>query len=582
MMKFMSRLPGHACAVLVVVAISCLSPLGSEAVAQQSIYGNMTWMTHYPSTWNAGAPKIVSDGLHFYVAFCGLDGSEKTCGVARKRGDGIESWTIEPRRFEANQPAALIIDRKGRLNIFYNDLQLRLHHLRLDHPSVNLADWSEIPVNFTGPVGYLHASYDAVDDIIMLAFAETGTWTTYFGVKHTDANTWMMAPLPPNTPGTLLMYARALRANGRYYLLLSEHIVNGPNANYSAAVMFDSSNASGPWTRRDLHRITGTNLGIPYQNWVLANDLQADANGNVRALLHITENGSGHAGALDGLYLLRQEDGYLPQFIGSAIEDGYSLYVDPSGAHVAFGRGQVQVSPFVFQPGIVWYRSDDGGVTWNRNALGGYPREVNPSLVDLRNGSMAGPSLRYIASLENQPGPIFDTVVFNGLALQTPSSDTRYDYEYLEADGTWDYLRAYTDAGTGRSYYYIYDYDSDSSFSVTYSYTAGSYYQVYIADSDGSYRYYNSDGFQVSYQAPQPPQITAYWYDDAEDGARNYLYLHREPAAELLWWVIYDFNSAGGYDLTYVYYRGTYWYLELRSADGHYTRSDSTGFYETG
>ena len=117
-----------------------------------------------------------------------------------------------------------------------------------------------------------------------------------------------------------------------------------------------------------LHRVTGNNLGVPCENWVLANDLQADASGHVRAMLHITELGSGHPAPLDGLYPLREEDGYVTHLIDSSIEDGFTLYVDPSGVHLAFARNQIQVSPFVSQPGIVWYRSDDGGVICDRPA----------------------------------------------------------------------------------------------------------------------------------------------------------------------------------------------------------------------
>jgi len=560
---------------LLALGLTCLLPVA--AAAQQEVMGGMTWMTQFPATWNAGAPKVVSDGLHFYAVFCGVDGSPSNCSIAKKRGDGIEAWTFGNHTFTSNQPAITIIDRKGRLNIFYNNPQLR--HIRFDHPSVNLTEVVQVPVSFSAPVGYLHASYDAKDDIIMLAFNETTSWTMYFGSKNTDTNGWVFSALPAAGTGKMFLYARSLRAGGQYRVLAGEHVVSGPNFSYTGAILFESPGPSGPWTQRVLHRVTGNNLGVPYGNWVLANDLQADASGHVRAMLHITELGSGHAAPLDGLYLLREEDGYVPHLIDSGIEDGFTLYVDPSGVHLAFARNQIQVSPFVSQPGIVWYRSDDAGVTWTRSPTG-YPRKINPVHVDSRNGSMLGPDDLFLASGENPGLGAYDSVIFGGASLGLPISATRYDYEYLDDDGTWDYLRAYTDVESGRSYYYIYDYDPDLSFSVSYSYTTGSYYQVYIADSDGSVRYYNSDGYE--YTNANGPRVTEYWYDDTRDGTRDYLYLYKDRSADILWWAIYDFDTQGNWNLTYVYYRGTYWYIEFRSSNGHFTRYDSTGFQESG
>jgi hypothetical protein len=553
-----------------------LGLLPSNASAQEVILGNMSWMTGFPATWNAGAPKLVSDGLHYYAVFCGFQGSSSRCSIARKRGDGIEPWVFGPRAFTSIQPATVIIDRKGRLNIFYNDPYI--HHLRLDHPSIELGDWTEITIPFNQPTGYMHVSYDAKDDIILLAFAETSSYTTYFGVKYTDANNWGISPMVTPNPSTMLLYARTLRAAGRFFVLFGEHTLNGTNAYYTAAVLFESSTPTGPWTRRELYRVYGANLGVPDQNWVLANDLQADQTGRVRALLHIVELGSGHANPLDGLYVAREEDGYALRFVGNGIEDGFTLYVDPtSNVHLATARGQVEVSPGVFEAGIVWFRSDDRGATWTRSASG-YQREVNPAMVDSRSGSMLGPDSRFMASGVNMTTGAYDSVVFAAVALRLDPSMDRYAYQYQEADGTWDYVRVYNDPATDRSYYYFYDYDPDSSFSVTYSYRAGSYYQVYTADSGGSYHYYNSDGYQVTHVAAS---VVQYWYDDAEDGAQNYIYIYRDPEAQVMWWVIYDFDTAGTYDLTYVYNRGGYAYVEYRYATGHFTRWDNTGFSES-
>src|SRR5262245_10050010 len=102
----------------------------------------MTWMTQFPSTWNAGAPKIVSDGLHSYAALCGYDGSEHTCSVARRRGS--ERWARGAATFFSQQPAVTVLDRKGRLNVFYNNPQL--HHVRFDHPAIDLQTSVEVPV----------------------------------------------------------------------------------------------------------------------------------------------------------------------------------------------------------------------------------------------------------------------------------------------------------------------------------------------------------------------------------------------------------------------------------------------------
>lgn len=109
---------------------------------------------------------------------------------------------------------------------------------------------------------------------------------------------------------------------------------------------------------------------------------------------------------------------------------------------------------------------------------------------------------------------------------------------------------------------------------MTYSYTAGDYYHVYIGRSNGAYRYYNSDGYQFSHAAPE---ITEYWYTDTKDGTQDWIYIYRDPSADLLWWAIYDFDVLGNWNLTYVYYLGNYWYLELRSSLGPYQRWDSSG-----
>ena len=122
---------------------------------------------------------------------------------------------------------------------------------------------------------------------------------------------------------------------------------------------------------------------------------------------------------------------------------------------------------------------------------------------------MLGPDDFFLASGENPDLRAYASVIFGGASLGLPISATRYDYQYLDDDDTWDYVRAYTDVESGQLVFLHYRYDPDLSFSVTYCYTASSYYQVYIADSDGSVRYYNSDGSE--YTKASGPLVTEYW-----------------------------------------------------------------------
>jgi hypothetical protein len=474
--------------------------LPAYAAAQETIVSGMTWMTQFPSTWNAGAPKLVSDGLFYYAVICGPGGSSSLCTVARKRGDGTDAWTFSSRSFWTSQPASVVIDRKGRLNIFYNDYQLR--HLRIDVPSVRIDDWTAISTGFSPNVGYLHASYNAVGDELIVTFNETSTWTLYVGRKNGEGP-WTYSALPAAPPGVIYMYARTVAMPGRYAVLVGEHTVSGPNFAYTAALMFEATSASGPWTTRELHRVTGNNLGVPYENWVLANDLQIDSAGRLRAMLHITELGSGRPNPLDGVFILREEDNYVPRFIASGIEDGFTLYVDPSGVHLAFTRDVATPSA---SAGIVWFRSDDHGATWQKQ-LNGFVRLINPVLVDLRSGSMIAPDLHILASDWNNFGP-FDRVLFGGITLNVAETDDRYAHEYVDDDGTVDYIRGFRDVPSGRSFYYIYDRELDGSYTWNYSYSAGGYYQVYTAHSDGSYRYYNADGVDIVAGVPVLTGIT--------------------------------------------------------------------------
>jgi hypothetical protein len=556
---------------------------GGAAAASERVVGPMPWLTQFMPTWNPGAPKVVSDGLHFYAAVCCVD-TPTSWSIVRKRGS--EAWSQASPTFFSSQPPVVVIDRKGRLHIFSNGPQLR--HLRYDHPAIDLTQGIELAVPFNAPVAYLHASYDASSDMMMLAFSEPSTWTTHVGVARAEANDWLFTALPDADPTTFYLYARTLRAGGRYFVLVAEHPRSGPNHHYLGARLFESASPAGPWTSRALYRVTGNNAGVPYQNWVLISDLQADASGRPRALLHITEGGSGLPSPKDGLYIAREEDAYALRFVGGPVADGYTLYVDPSGYHVAFGQIESVVpfpefegAPLGVRSDMVTFESRDGGASWSGPSWVELA-SINPVPVDQRSGSMlGGKEVPFIYSTERHAAIdrlVFDEVRSSTVALAIADTDARYDYWYTDGDGTQDYLRAFTDAASNRSYYYIYNFAADGSFTVSYSYTASDYYQVYIGSSNGSYRYYNSDGYQFTHSAPE---ITQYWYTDTKDGTQDWIYIYKDESAGLLWWAIYDFDLLGNWNLTYVYYLGDYWYIELRSSLGPYQRWDSRGLMET-
>lgn len=376
------------------------------ASAQQVVLGGMSWMHAFPATWNAAAPKVVFDGLHTYAVLCGFDGAQDICALARRRDQ--ESWTHAARRFRSQQPAVVLLDRRGRLNIFYNDPAL--HHLRVDNPAVDLDGIVELPLGVNAPVAYLHASYDAVTDSILLAANEATTWTTYFSVKRGSGDWTPPAALPgPDPVGSMYLYARTVSARGRFYVLTGEHPRASSNASYTAAVLFESPSPTGPWTARVLHRATGANVGIPYQNWVVATDLQADPVGRVRVLMHIVESGSGHAALPEGFHLAREEDGYALRHIASGIDDGFALVIDPSGVHAAIGL-RLSNPAYAEAGRLVAFRSDDGGATWRAAARLVDESALNPVPVDPRSGSMA--PIRELTFIYSAPlAPPFERVI---------------------------------------------------------------------------------------------------------------------------------------------------------------------------
>ena len=253
---------------IALLALGCL--LLGVSSADETISSGMTWMTGFAPTWNPGAPKVVSDGLFSYAVVAGAGGNPGLWSLARQRG--IEgTWQQGAMVLHSGQPPVIVIDYKGRLNVFVNDSGPR--HYRFNHPSVDLQTFQEILIPFHPVVGYLNASYDATTDTLLLVFNDSASLGLHLTVKYTDANAWALPIALPTAPGVAYLYARTLRARGRYMVLASEHPLGGPHANYTAAMLFSSDSLVGPWQQRDLHRVYGLNLGVPYQNWVFGLDL---------------------------------------------------------------------------------------------------------------------------------------------------------------------------------------------------------------------------------------------------------------------------------------------------------------------
>jgi hypothetical protein len=548
---------------VVLLALGCL--LLGVSSADETISSGMTWMTGFAPTWNPGAPKVVSDGLFSYAVVAGAGGSPGLWSLARQRG--IEgTWQQGAMVLHSGQPPVIVIDYKGRLNVFVNDSGPR--HYRFNHPSVDLQTFQEILIPFTQSVGYLNASYDATTDTLLLVFNDSVSLGLHLTVKYTDANAWALPIALPTAPGVAYLYARTLRARGRYMVLASEHPLGGPHANYTAAMLFESDSLVGPWQQRELHRVYGLNLGVPYQNWVFGLDLQQDVHGSVRVLLHINEDFSGHTPTPEGLHMAREEDNFSLCHIGGKIDDGFSLHIQPDGTMLALAllfSGQ----PVPYSGQLVFFQSVDGGLTWSSQEPVGTGMGVYACTIQARDGSMLGgkeADVMYSAPLT----PPFHTVSLASVPLRLADTPQRYDYWSQGSNGTRTYVRAYMEPNTGRSYYYVYEYAA-SSFSITYSYTAGNYYQVYLARSDGTYYYYNSDGDIVgSY---------GYWFTDS-DGSRDYIFLFSDPPNQVHSWYVYNYDLRGDWAQTYVYYQGDYWYVGLQHSDGSFVRYDSTGFYE--
>jgi hypothetical protein len=549
------------------VALGCL--LQGVSSADETIISGLTWMSGFAPTWNHGAPKLVSDGLFNYAVVAGAGGDPGLWSIMRQRGiEGI--WQQVAPIFRSDQPPVMAIDYKARLNVFFNNPRPR--HYRFDHPSVDLQHFQEIPIPLTQSiqsVGYLNASYDATTDALLLIFNDSATLTLHFTVKYTDANAWAVPTALPTAPGVAYLYARILRARGRYVVLASEHPMGGPHANYTATILFESDAPFGPWQKRELYRVYGQNLGVPYQNWVFGLDMQQDTQGRVRVLLHINEDFSGHTPMSEGLHIAREEDNFSPRHIGGEIDDGFSLHIQPNGTMLALAL-LFSKSPIPHAGKLVFFQSVDGGLTWSPAEPVGMGIGVYTCTIQARDGSMLGgkeAGIMYSTPLT----PPFHTVRFTTVPLHLADTSQRYDHWFQGSDGTLDYVRAYMEPSTGRSYYYVYDYAVDGSFSITYVYTASNYYQVYLARSDSTYYHYNSDGDIIgSY---------GYWFTD-DDGSQDFIFIFSDPPSQVHWWHVYDYDLQGNWTQTYVYYRGSYEYVAIQHSDGSFVRYDSTGFYE--
>lgn len=532
-------------------------------------------MTRFASTWNPGAPKVVSDGLFTYAGLVGF-GTDQTFSIVRKRGTEA-GWMQGGTTIHSDQPPVLLLDRKCRLNVLFNTPYLR--HIRFEHPQVDLQNYTEIPVPFTGMASYIGASYDASTDTMVMAFNDSVGYALNFSAKYAD-NAWTSPALLPLPQGnSQLLYARPLRARGRYFVLASEHLAGSPNPNYVSTILYESGSPVGGFSRRDLYRVSGANAGEPSKNWVFHTDLAQDNQGRVRAMYHLREWDKGGPGRPSGYYIAREEAGYAPECIGSeTIEGGqpflqgwgFGLYSDPSGTMVAVGH----MSPGLAAASrghIVHYVSTDRGTTWSGPRRSSTENGLFASIVDARSGSMLGTN--EVRLLFNNPvTPPYHSVVSETIPVELGRADTTT----TKPDGTRRVRRQYTEPGTGRTCYWYYDTKPDGSWTLGYNYQAGSFYRVYEASSNGSYKTYDSDGYASQYVAPELKS----WWSNASDGSRDWAQTYTDPANGIDWYAVTDYQvNPAIWSKTYVYRRPGYWYVELSQSTGKFVRYDSTGYY---
>lgn len=554
------------------ILFALIGLIAGPAVADETILGGLSWMTHYPATWNAAAPKVVYDGLFTYTALTGFNGNENVWSIARRRGVDT-TWEQGAPSFTSNQPPVMYVDRKGRLNLLFNSPTLR--HVRFPHPQVDMLEYQEIPTSFAGEVAYLSCSYDPVSDTALLAFNEVPSFTLRFCVKYTDGNDWSAPSALPDAPaGDIWLYAKPILAGGRYAVLAGDHPRTDFNAGYVGAVLFESESPYGPWSARVLHQSVGNNRSIPYLNWCYPLDLQADAAGHLRAAMVIDEDGSGHTPVAEGLYVAREEDAYSLRLVGNHIDDGFPMTVDDSGVSLAFAKLTGDAPQLAGK--LVYFKSTDGAKTWSGPNLAA-GESVNPALCDRRSGSVPmGKVAGFVCCAD--AAPPYQTYNWVQVPLGIADTANRHDGWTTGADGQADYVRSYTDPRHGLETWFFVDNVANGQNTLTYLYRERDYYQVYTAKANGSYSYYNSDGYSKSYEAPVS---YGYWYTGA-GGVQDYVYIFKDPANALDWWYTYVYDRTGAYVYTYVYHRGTYWYVEIRHSNGSFQKSDSTGYQASG
>ena len=547
------------------LVLALVAGLSSPTRADDGVLGGLTWMP-YPSNWNAMAPKVVYDGLFTYGVLTGF-GESHIWSVVRRRGLST-SWEQGAPTFYSQQPPVVYIDLKGRLNVMCNTPKLR--HVRFPHPQVDLQEYVDIPTNFAPDVGYMGASYDPVSDTAVLAFSEVPSFVLHFSAKYTDANDWTTpTALPAAQPGNVFLYPRPICVGGRYVVLAGEHPVGPVNGAYVGATLFESPSPFGPWSARVIHQSVGANLGVPYSNWCYPLDMQVNPAGKLRITLHIGEAGSGHTPVPEGMLVAREEDGFALRHIAGHIDDGFPLHIDPSGVSLAFA---LLTGDAPRLPGkLVYYKSVDDCLTWTGPFLA--PQGINPTLVDRRSGSLPmGKNLGFIYCA-NTTAP-FSDYYFAEVPLGISDTPDRYDRWTTGTDGAQDYARQINDQSSGRFTFFTIDNTASGSFDLTYSYTAGSYYQVYTAKSNGSYSYYNSDGYTKKYDAPEDYSYSI----PGAGGAIEYIHVYRDPANSITWWTVMNYDSAGNWVYSYVYWKGAYWYQEIKRSNGTFLKSDANGY----
>jgi hypothetical protein len=564
--------------LVILLGFACPAARAAEPV----IAGLSTVLTQLSPTWNAGAPKLASDGLFTYAALIGFNGDQYVWSIVRKRGTE-PGWQQGGVAIRSLQPPVMLVDRKGRLNLFFNEPALR--HIRFDQPAVDLQAYVDIPVGYPGPTAYLHASYDARSDVMLVAFNDPTDYTLYVTSRYTDGNAWTPAsPLPsPGTDG-IYSYARVLRADGRYYVVASEHPRGTVNASYRAIVLWESASPLGPWNWRTIHRSVGINIGVPYKNWVFHADMQADPVGRIRILFNLNESDAGHDPWPRGFYVARSEDGYRPTLVaGSYVENGvtweprraFALYVDPDGPMLAIGRISKD-APGTPTGRIVAYRSDDAGARWSAPITLATDHGTDAVVLDARNGSLLPAA--HASFLYTWPGlPPHDSVQYTTLPLGLAPTAWRSEGWDDRPDGTRVFVRAFTEHGSGRSHFFTYTHAADGTWRLDAKYSAGDFYRVYEARSNGSYRSYDSDGFLVAYEAPES---RGRWVVD-QDGSRDYVHFFADPANGVDWWYLYDYDTAGNWTFVWVFRQPGYWLIEHRTSSGSLLRYDSRGYRES-